>query len=519
MDIACSGACCDTTATASVDAFSFNLNCANSQTVTLTMNAQSKVVSTATVTVCSMSLSPAVVSLTQAPAATSYSFSGSDTCGLASYTADIICPVSCTCDATASASSGAFTFHADCPASSSTSLGAQINGNTQIAASRNVMFTGLTISAFTVIFTQANTGSSFTVTVTLSSGADTYTVSLTCPGCTCASSPQTTSSGVATFSGVTCSSTGSPSFTATLQENTDVTTSLSGSIFDLSLSSPTVPVFKGAAFSLVILAQVSGTPLSGVQVLLANLGSCSTVLAIDTTDATGLATFSVTCTTAGSYTFTVADNTSSTTTTDINVSVYELAISYDSTTSLTAATFTVTVNAKSSAVISGMPLVLTDVSGTCTVGASTTTNASGDAAFSMSCPTSNTYSVTAANTATPAQTQSGSIVVFDLAFVTPPTTLLKDEAFSISATDLSNSVNQDGVTLYLQLTGGSGSLSGTASAVTASGTASYSFLSITDAGAYTLKVSANSSGSPAKTTSINVYKLVFTQQPTNVFST
>lgn len=268
---------------------------------------------------CSISFTPTVV-----PENFSSTFSGTDNCGLASYTAVITCPVGCSCTATTLSTSGSFTFNANCPSSSQT-ISAAIQGETQIIKSQSVTFTGLTISAF-----KANTASSFSVTVTLST-AGAYHVILTCSGCTCPGA-QDASSGTATFAGVTCSATGSPSFTATLQENTAITTSLAGSIFSLSKDSPTSPIYKNTPFTLTILAAVSGTGFAGVTVLLASYAPCTVGSATAVTDGTGKATFAVTCATEGSYTFTVADNLTPATTTNIQMSIYKLAISYDSAT-------------------------------------------------------------------------------------------------------------------------------------------------------------------------------------------
>lgn len=169
-----------------------------------------------------------------------------------------------------------------------------------------------------------------------------------------------------------------------------------------------------------------------------------------------------------------------------------------------------------------MPITLLEGSNTCSIsnsGADNNTDGSGNVSFTVTCTPSNTYSFTAANSGTPALTESASIVVFELAFSSPPTSLLKGQAFSAQVSDISNGVNQNGVTLYLVLTGGTGSLVGTASYSTAGGAVTYPFLSISAAGSYTLKVSAKASGTPGVSTSINVYQLVFTQQPTNVFHT
>lgn len=169
-----------------------------------------------------------------------------------------------------------------------------------------------------------------------------------------------------------------------------------------------------------------------------------------------------------------------------------------------------------------MPITLAEGSSTCSIsnsGADNNTAVNGNVSFTVSCPSSNSYSFTGANSGTPALTQSASIVVFELAFSSPPTSLLVGQAFAAQVSDLSNGVNQDGVTLYLVLAGGTGSLAGTASYPTTSGAATYPFLSISAVGSYTLTVSAKASGTPGVSTSINVYQLVFTQQPTNVFHT
>ena len=170
-----------------------------------------------------------------------------------------------------------------------------------------------------------------------------------------------------------------------------------------------------------------------------------------------------------------------------------------------------------------MPITLLEGSHICSIinsGAdNNTAAASGNVSFTVSCASSNTYSFTAFNSGTPALTQSASIVVFELAFTSSPTSVLMGQAFSVQVSDLSSGANQNGVTLYLVLSGGTGSLTGTASYSTAVGAATYPFLRISAAGAYTLKVSAKASGTPGVSTSISVYRLVFTQQPTNVFHT
>lgn len=78
---------------------------------------------------------------------------------------------------------------------------------------------------------------------------------------------------------------------------------------------------------------MSGTGLSGVTVLLTEYAPCTlSSLATALTDATGIATFDITCATKNTYTFKVADNLTPTTTTNIQVSIYELVISYDAAT-------------------------------------------------------------------------------------------------------------------------------------------------------------------------------------------
>ena len=167
-----------------------------------------------------------------------------------------------------------------------------------------------------------------------------------------------------------------------------------------------------------------------------------------------------------------------------------------------------------------MPISFLEVTTTaCTIanaGADNNTNASGDVSFLVTCSSSNTFSFTAANSGTLSLTTSASILVFELAFTAPPTVVLAGQAFVAQVSDLSNGVPQNGVTLYLVLAGGTGSLTGTASYSTASGAATFPFLSISAVGSYTLTVSAKASGNPGVSTSINVHQLIFTQQPTNV---
>ena len=148
MTIVCPGVCtvCPSSpATAASDSFSFSANCpAGSQSMTFTMDSNVKVSMSQPVTFCSLAVSTTVVRSIQAPSGSAYSISATDSCSVGSYTAVVSCHTDCACPATASATSDAFSFNANCP-EGSYSVTVSIQGNTQITKAKSILFCSITI--------------------------------------------------------------------------------------------------------------------------------------------------------------------------------------------------------------------------------------------------------------------------------------------------------------------------------------------------------------------------------------
>lgn len=146
VDILCSGCTCDNSATATADSISFNADCpAGSQTLTFTIHDHLTVNMPLSVTFCSITIPTTLVKPRQAPANSAYSISASDSCGLGTYLADVLCSGDCTCPATASATADDPSFSATCPAGLK-SLTLTIQGHTQITTTKSVTFCAISLS-------------------------------------------------------------------------------------------------------------------------------------------------------------------------------------------------------------------------------------------------------------------------------------------------------------------------------------------------------------------------------------
>ena len=315
------------------------------------------------------------------------------------------------------------------------------------------------------------------------------------------------------------------------------------------VASPTSVLADGTSSSTitVTLNDPTNNPVSGKTVTLTAASGSSTITTVSgTTNASGQATFSVKDLVAESVTYTAKDSTDNVTATQQATVTFTAGAANAGTstvvanpTSVTAngtstSTITVTLKDVNSNPVSGKAVSLTAGSGSSTVTVvSGTTNASGQASFTVKDTVAESVTYTAKDTTDNVTVTQTAAVTFTagaaakLVFNQQPTntaaTLTITPAIIIQVQDANGNpvtTSTAAITVAIGTNPGSGTLSGTLTLSASAGNATFNNLSINKAGTgYTLTASStgltSAASNPFNITAGAATTLAFSQQPSN----